>query len=99
LCERLAYSDHVIIFLKSYSWSWLVAAVGLVLVVGSAGFMLYQAFAGDSSPPELVIETDAVVPRAGAVTSSRFGFLNFLLVKSYRVKKIDCVFRARCNVH
>jgi uncharacterized protein (TIGR02588 family) len=42
-------------------WSWLVAALGLVLVVGSAGFMLYRAFAGDSSPPDLVIETDSVV--------------------------------------
>jgi uncharacterized protein (TIGR02588 family) len=42
-------------------WSWLVAAVGLVLIVGSAGFMLYRAFAGDSSPPDLVIETDSVV--------------------------------------
>lgn len=43
-------------------WSWIFAAAGLVLAVGSAGFMLYQAFAGDSSPPQLVIETDPVVP-------------------------------------
>lgn len=43
-------------------WSWVFAAIGLVLTIGSAGFMLYQAFAGDTSPPELVIETDAVVP-------------------------------------
>ncbi|MDN5753024.1 MAG: hypothetical protein L0H15_07055 [Nitrosospira sp.] len=42
-------------------WSWIFAAVGLVLTIGSAGFMLYQGFAGDS-PPELVIETDGVVP-------------------------------------
>ncbi len=43
-------------------WSWLVAAAGLVLVAGSSGFMLYRAFAAESSPPALVIETDAVVP-------------------------------------
>jgi uncharacterized protein (TIGR02588 family) len=44
-------------------WSWLVAAVGMVLVVSSAGFMLYQSFAGDSSPPDLVIEIDTIAPR------------------------------------
>jgi len=44
------------------TWSWIVAALGLVLVVGSSGFLLYQAFAGDTSPPELVIETDAIMP-------------------------------------
>ena len=44
------------------NWSWVFAAVGLALVVGTVGFMLYQAFAGDSSPPELAIETEAVTP-------------------------------------
>lgn len=46
-------------------WSWIVAAAGLVLVAGSAGFMLYRAFAGDASPPALVIEANAVVPSGG----------------------------------
>lgn len=45
------------------SWSWVVAALGLMLVVGSAGFMLYRALAGDSSPPDFAIETVAVLPR------------------------------------
>ena len=49
-------------------WSWIFAAVGLALVVGTAGFMLYRALAGDSSPPELVLETEAV-------SSSGHGYL------------------------
>lgn len=44
-------------------WSWIAAGVGLALVLGSAGFMFYQGFTGDSSPPDLVIETGKVIPR------------------------------------
>ena len=44
------------------AWSWVLAAAGLALVTGSAGFMLYQAVAGESSPPELVVETESIVP-------------------------------------
>lgn len=43
------------------AWSWLVAIVGLALVAGSAGFMLYRVFAGDASPPQFVIDADEVV--------------------------------------
>ncbi len=41
-------------------WSWVVAAVGLVFVVGSAGFMLYKAIAGGSSAPAIVTQIDSV---------------------------------------
>jgi len=51
---------------KIPSWSWVAAAVGLALVAGSAGFMLFRALAGDPSPPDLVIETEAVVPNGSS---------------------------------
>lgn len=42
------------------AWSWGVAALGLMLVAGSTGFMLYRGLTGNSSPPNLVIEVDRV---------------------------------------
>lgn len=57
-------------------WSWLAAAVGMVLVLASTGFLLYEALAGDSSPPEFVIEeTDPVVP-SGTGHLVRFRVVN-----------------------
>jgi uncharacterized protein (TIGR02588 family) len=44
------------------NWSWLVAALGFVLVAGSSSFMLYQAVAAESSPPAIAIEMDAAGP-------------------------------------
>lgn len=44
------------------SWSWAVAAVGAILVGGSAGFMLYKAFFGDASPPQIEIEVVDISP-------------------------------------
>jgi uncharacterized protein (TIGR02588 family) len=41
-------------------WSWTAAAFGLVLVIGSVGFMLFKAFTGDASPPRIAIEVDAI---------------------------------------
>ena len=46
----------------SPGWSWIIASIGLVLVVGSAGFMLYRAFAVPPSPPVLVVEVDEITP-------------------------------------
>jgi uncharacterized protein (TIGR02588 family) len=43
-------------------WSWVAAALGLILVAGSAGFMLYQHFAEDSTPPLVAIEVQSIVP-------------------------------------
>lgn len=37
-------------------WEWMVAAIGLVLVVGSIGFMLYEGIWGDQSPPAVRIQ-------------------------------------------
>jgi uncharacterized protein (TIGR02588 family) len=47
-------------------WEWAVALLGLVLVLGSMGFLAYQAVAGDDSPPDILIQANAIMPvRAG----------------------------------
>jgi uncharacterized protein (TIGR02588 family) len=43
-------------------WSWGAAALGLLLVAGSAGFMLYKEFVRDDSPPPVEIAVDAIAP-------------------------------------
>lgn len=45
-------------------WSWAVAALGLILVSGSAGYVLYKELGGDFSPPQMAFTIDAVVPSA-----------------------------------
>jgi hypothetical protein len=43
-------------------WSWATAALGLLLVAGSAGFMLYTEFVRDNSPPLVRIAIEAIAP-------------------------------------
>jgi uncharacterized protein (TIGR02588 family) len=40
----------------------MAAALGLILLTGSVGFMLYQYFADDRTPPLVAIEVQSVVP-------------------------------------
>lgn len=47
---------------------WGIALLGLALVLGSIGFMLYEAAAGDSSPPDVTVKVESIAP-------SRNGFL------------------------
>ena len=49
-------------------WMWGIAVLGLVLVLGSIVFMLYEAVAGDTSPPDVTVHVDSIVP-------TRNGFL------------------------
>lgn len=49
-------------------WMWGIALLGLALVLGSIGFMLYEAAAGDSSPPDVTVKVESIAP-------SRNGFL------------------------
>jgi uncharacterized protein (TIGR02588 family) len=49
-------------------WMWGIAFLGLALVLGSIVFMLYEAAAGDSSPPDVTVRVDAIL-------STRNGFL------------------------
>jgi uncharacterized protein (TIGR02588 family) len=44
------------------AWEWAVALLGLVLVLGSIGFLAYQVVAGDDSPPDVLIRADAILP-------------------------------------
>jgi uncharacterized protein (TIGR02588 family) len=43
-------------------WEWAAALLGLVLVLGSIGFLTYQVVAGDDSPPDVLIRADAILP-------------------------------------
>lgn len=49
-------------------WMWGIGLLGLLFVLGSIGFMLYEAIAGDSSPPDVIVEIDSILP-------ARNGFL------------------------
>ena len=42
-------------------WMWGIALLGLALVAGSIAFMLYEAAAGDSSPPDVAVHVDATL--------------------------------------
>jgi uncharacterized protein (TIGR02588 family) len=43
-------------------WMWAIAFLGLALVAGSIAFMLYEAVAGDSSPPDITVQVDSILP-------------------------------------
>ena len=43
-------------------WEWIIAAVGLILVVGAIGTTLYRAVTEESTPPILEISVKAIVP-------------------------------------
>jgi uncharacterized protein (TIGR02588 family) len=49
-------------------WMWAIGVLGLALVLGSIVFMLYEAAAGDSSPPDVTLLVDSILP-------TRNGFL------------------------
>lgn len=42
-------------------WMWCIALLGLALVTGSIVFMIYEAAAGDSSPPDITVHADATL--------------------------------------
>jgi uncharacterized protein (TIGR02588 family) len=50
------------------AWMWGIALLGLALVLGSIAFMLYEAAAGDSSPPDVTVRVESVL-------ATRSGFL------------------------
>ena len=49
-------------------WMWGIALLGLALVLGSIAFTLYEAAAGDSSPPDVTVRVDSIL-------QTRNGFL------------------------
>ncbi len=42
-------------------WEWIVAGIGLVLVAGVIGFLLYEAFSGNGLPPDVKLSVESVV--------------------------------------
>jgi uncharacterized protein (TIGR02588 family) len=42
-------------------WEWIVAGVGLLLVAGVIGFLLYEAFSGNGLPPDVKLSVESVV--------------------------------------
>ncbi len=49
---------------KTPVWEWLVAAVGLILVIGSIGLTLYRAVIEKTTPPILEFSVDSIQPTA-----------------------------------
>ena len=45
-------------------WEWIVAAVGLALVTTTLSFLAYKAVKGETSPPDISIRADEIVPLA-----------------------------------
>ena len=41
-------------------WIWSIGLLGLVLVLGSIAFMLYEATMGDTSPPDVSVRVEAI---------------------------------------
>lgn len=49
-------------------WMWSIGFLGLALTLGSIVFVLYEAAAGDSSPPDIAVRVDSIA-------KTRNGFL------------------------
>jgi uncharacterized protein (TIGR02588 family) len=47
---------------KAPIWMWAIGLLGALLVFGSIGFALYEAAAGDSSPPNVKVEVQSITP-------------------------------------
>jgi uncharacterized protein (TIGR02588 family) len=43
-------------------WMWGIGLLGLLFILGSIGFMLYEAAAGDSSPPDVTLQVESILP-------------------------------------
>lgn len=43
-------------------WEWIIAAIGLILVVGAIGTMFYRAMTEESTPPMLAFSVVSIEP-------------------------------------
>lgn len=43
-------------------WEWIIAAAGLILVVGAIGLTFYRATTEDKTPPQIRINIDSIEP-------------------------------------
>lgn len=46
-------------------WEWMIAGLGLILVLASISLTLYRAFTEESTPPILAIRIDSISPTEG----------------------------------
>lgn len=46
-------------------WEWLVAAIGLVLLVASLGYLVHDALGGDGAPPSPAVRVAGVEEQGG----------------------------------
>ncbi len=44
---------------------WLTAAIGFIMVVGALGFLIYQAVAEKSMPPNISVQVDSINSTSG----------------------------------
>lgn len=56
-------------------WEWIIATVGLILVVSAIGSMLYRATSAESTPPRLKVNIKSIEPNGD-------GYLVKFLVKN-----------------
>lgn len=46
-------------------WEWLAAAIGLVLLVASLGYLVYDALGGDGKPPSPTVRASSIEQQEG----------------------------------
>ena len=46
---------------KTSPWEWVVGVVSALLVLGAAGFMMYEGFTAPESPPRITLQVDTVI--------------------------------------
>lgn len=57
-------------------WEWIIAAIGLILVVGSIGTTLYRATTEESTPPKLEVVVDSIAPNGDSGYHVKFTVKN-----------------------
>lgn len=43
-------------------WMWGIGVLGLIFILGSIGLALYEAALGDSSPPDVTVQLQEIIP-------------------------------------
>ena len=43
-------------------WMWGIGLLGLIFILGSIGLALYEAALGDSSPPDVTVQLEDIIP-------------------------------------
>ena len=50
---------------KTPALEWLAAVIGLIMVAGTLGFLIYSALTEENTPPNLSVKTDSVTAHGG----------------------------------